>query len=281
MPKSRADGGRLETSRPPISMVPSLCRSRPAMARRSVVLPQPDGPRKQTNSPSRTSSEIDFSASNLPKRFDRLRMPTRTRRAWSPTAPFGVGTPFAVMSPRPWLDGRLGANVPPPCRSLLGLRLALVALAPLRQDTLAVLRHPAEVVLDHGSLCGRRIVGGRRLHLAVGDDGVVLAVELVGFLGRDPVRNLLGRLQALGALDDGGRLHVPAGAFLGQNDVNRRTVGLLLGAAHVEADAGHAFALGGLHARSRARMRVDGDVLVQLVHELPGRLLAHDLDPGG
>ena len=51
MPKSRAAGGRPETSRPPSSIVPSSCGSRPAIARSSVVLPQPEGPRKQTNSP--------------------------------------------------------------------------------------------------------------------------------------------------------------------------------------------------------------------------------------
>ena len=82
MPKSRSAGGRRETSRPPISIVPSSCGSRPAIARSSVVLPQPDGPRKQTNSPLVTSSETSLSATNAPKRLTRLRM----RRNGAPAA---------------------------------------------------------------------------------------------------------------------------------------------------------------------------------------------------
>ena len=66
MPKSRFDGGRAEMSRPFWWMVPELCGSRPAMARSNVVLPQPDGPRKQTNSPSAISRLISPSAVKSP-----------------------------------------------------------------------------------------------------------------------------------------------------------------------------------------------------------------------
>ena len=52
MPKSRWFGGSAEMSRPACRMRPELWMSSPAMARSSVVLPQPEGPRKQTNSPS-------------------------------------------------------------------------------------------------------------------------------------------------------------------------------------------------------------------------------------
>ncbi len=38
-------------SRPLMTIVPSLGVSKPAIMRRIVVLPQPDGPRKETNSP--------------------------------------------------------------------------------------------------------------------------------------------------------------------------------------------------------------------------------------
>ena len=44
--------------------IPALAK--PAMARSSVVLPQPEGPRKQTNSPSWISSEMSSSAVNEP-----------------------------------------------------------------------------------------------------------------------------------------------------------------------------------------------------------------------
>ena len=38
-------------SAPPIEMVPAVGRSKPAIIRSVVVLPQPDGPRNDTNSP--------------------------------------------------------------------------------------------------------------------------------------------------------------------------------------------------------------------------------------
>ncbi len=74
MPKSRSVTGRAEMSRPACSTVPRVWRSSPAMARRSVVLPQPEGPRKQTNSPSLTSSDTSRRAWKLPKAFHRLRI---------------------------------------------------------------------------------------------------------------------------------------------------------------------------------------------------------------
>jgi hypothetical protein len=66
MPKSRFVGGSAEMSRPACSTRPLVWMSRPAMARSSVVLPHPDGPRKQTNSPSLISSEMSSSAVNAP-----------------------------------------------------------------------------------------------------------------------------------------------------------------------------------------------------------------------
>ena len=71
MPKSRSEGGSAEMSAPACSTVPVVWMSSPAMARSSVVLPHPDGPRKHTNSPSRTSSEMSASAVNSPNFFVR------------------------------------------------------------------------------------------------------------------------------------------------------------------------------------------------------------------
>ena len=53
-------------------MLPEDCFSNPAMQRKSVVLPQPDGPKKQANSPSSISIEMSFMASNEPKFLLRL-----------------------------------------------------------------------------------------------------------------------------------------------------------------------------------------------------------------
>jgi hypothetical protein len=51
IPKSRCDAGSVEISLSAWKIRPDVWMSRPAMARSSVVFPQPDGPRKQTNSP--------------------------------------------------------------------------------------------------------------------------------------------------------------------------------------------------------------------------------------
>ena len=51
MAMSRSLGGTSLTTRPPISIVPALWRSSPAMMLSSVDLPQPDGPTSTVNSP--------------------------------------------------------------------------------------------------------------------------------------------------------------------------------------------------------------------------------------
>ncbi len=66
MPKSRRDAGSVEISLSPWKIRPEVWMSSPAIARSSVVLPQPDGPRKQTNSPGKISSEMSLSAANAP-----------------------------------------------------------------------------------------------------------------------------------------------------------------------------------------------------------------------
>jgi hypothetical protein len=53
-------------SRPFCSILPVVWMSRPAIARSRVVLPHPDGPRKQTNSPSTISSEMSSRAVKAP-----------------------------------------------------------------------------------------------------------------------------------------------------------------------------------------------------------------------
>ena len=54
--RSRASSAAArEMSRPACTMRPAVCTSSPAMMRSSVVLPQPEGPRKQTSSPGCTA----------------------------------------------------------------------------------------------------------------------------------------------------------------------------------------------------------------------------------
>jgi len=52
------------TSAPPIRTVPAVTSSRPAIIRRSVDLPQPDGPTRTTNSPSAISMLTSSTAWN-------------------------------------------------------------------------------------------------------------------------------------------------------------------------------------------------------------------------
>ena len=51
MPILRWLGFSLVMSLPPTTMLPAVGSSKPATMRSTVVLPQPDGPRKETNSP--------------------------------------------------------------------------------------------------------------------------------------------------------------------------------------------------------------------------------------
>src|SRR6202022_2065759 len=63
----RSRGGRSETSRSPIRTAPPSIRSRPARHRSSVVFPQPEGPSRTMNTPSRTSRSTSLSAIVFPK----------------------------------------------------------------------------------------------------------------------------------------------------------------------------------------------------------------------
>src|SRR3954469_19032433 len=59
---SRRRGASIVTSRPPIEILPPLASSRPAIIRRSVVLPHPDGPTRTMNSPSPISRSTPSTA---------------------------------------------------------------------------------------------------------------------------------------------------------------------------------------------------------------------------
>src|SRR5438093_13446386 len=65
---SRARGGRSVTSRAPIEIVPAVTSSRPEIIRRSVDLPQPDGPTRTRNSPLPIFSETSSTATTPPEK---------------------------------------------------------------------------------------------------------------------------------------------------------------------------------------------------------------------
>src|SRR6185295_18502100 len=107
-------------SRPFCTTRPALCISRPAMMRSRVVLPQPDGPSKQTNSPWATDRLTSRRATKLPKCLE----------------------------------------TPSTARAVASLRFGfcVIALFPLGEDAVAVLRRPAEIVFhQHGFVVLRQV----------------------------------------------------------------------------------------------------------------------------
>jgi hypothetical protein len=64
MAMSRSLGDRVLTTRSPIFMVPLEMSSSPAIIRRAVLLPQPDGPTRTRNSPSAMSRSRSWTAWN-------------------------------------------------------------------------------------------------------------------------------------------------------------------------------------------------------------------------
>ena len=76
MPMSRLLGGTRVMSLPATRMRPEFGRSKPATMRSAVVLPQPDGPSSETNSPSSSEMLMPSSATTSPN--DRCRVSSST-----------------------------------------------------------------------------------------------------------------------------------------------------------------------------------------------------------
>src|SRR5271157_5819262 len=70
MPSLRFAGGTPETSCPPTNTRPDEGDSKPAIILRVVVLPQPEPPRRETNSPFSTEIESSRTTGLPPKLFD-------------------------------------------------------------------------------------------------------------------------------------------------------------------------------------------------------------------
>src|SRR5947209_1747718 len=66
MAMRRSRGLRSFTTRPPMRISPAVGCSRPAIMRRRVVFPEPDGPRKTRNSPSLVTRFTSLTAPNSP-----------------------------------------------------------------------------------------------------------------------------------------------------------------------------------------------------------------------
>src|ERR1700719_310248 len=72
MAMSRSLGGRSLTICPPMTMSPALVSSSPAIMRKVVLLPQPEGPTSTTNSWSAMSRSMPCTTSRSANRFTTL-----------------------------------------------------------------------------------------------------------------------------------------------------------------------------------------------------------------
>lgn len=102
MPKPRLRAGKDDNGAPSSKISPPLRSDNPAMSRSKVVLPHPDGPKRQTNSPCSISMETLSNAVNVPKvlvafRTDKYMMDT-----------FSVQVARTPMGPRAQYFGLLG-----------------------------------------------------------------------------------------------------------------------------------------------------------------------------
>src|SRR5579864_2782797 len=76
---SRSRGGRSFTTRSPIATSPLVMSSSPAIIRKAVVFPQPDGPTRQTNSPSAMSRSRRSTARPFAPGYRFVRLLNETR----------------------------------------------------------------------------------------------------------------------------------------------------------------------------------------------------------
>src|SRR5438067_7992473 len=138
----RSRGARSFTTRLPMTMSPLVCFSRPAIMRRSVVLPQPEGPRRTRNSPSRVERSTPSTAVCSWKTF---------RIAFVSTV---------AIAPRKQTKGRgrlrLEASPGPASIAADPRLLQQLPLAPLLEDALALVLGFLDGIL-------RAEVAGRRL----------------------------------------------------------------------------------------------------------------------
>src|SRR3954463_7299986 len=91
----RCSGGSVrafeETRRSPTLISPSDGSRKPAISRKVVVLPQPDGPSRQTSCPWSIRSETLSTTASSPKRFVRPRNSTDANHILPVLAPLSAG----------------------------------------------------------------------------------------------------------------------------------------------------------------------------------------------
>ena len=93
----RRYGGTFATSSPSSRIAPAVGCSKPAIRRSVVVLPQPDGPSSEKNSPRAICSVMSSTAVKSPKRL--VTPPSSTAQSPLPAAHVAVLLPVSTATP--------------------------------------------------------------------------------------------------------------------------------------------------------------------------------------
>src|SRR5215831_10205932 len=103
----RTSGGRVrigdDTTRSPTTISPAVGSTKPAISRKVVVLPQPEGPSRQTSSPCSTRSDTLSTTGDLSYRLVKFRSSTDATQISScppPPCPEGWGGAHSAARPR-------------------------------------------------------------------------------------------------------------------------------------------------------------------------------------
>src|SRR5687768_10800866 len=202
MPKLRARAGISSSEFPSSRMSAASGTSSPAMMRSNVVLPQPDGPRKQMNSPLATSRPTSSTARTPANDFETPRSDRYTSN------PLRTG---CVSGCDDATRRRRAASI-----RRASSASALDALLPVVDDAILVLRRRIEVhLVEHG----RHVRGQARLQHGLGRGRAghrrhlrALAIELRRIERQQPVEEHLRVLLVLRRLHQRADFHLVARA---------------------------------------------------------------------
>src|SRR3970040_2427441 len=189
----RERGGRSVTAVSPINTSPRVGDSRPAIMRNRVVLPQPEGPSRTRNSPSRTCRSMPSTAVTSP---NRLVIPLVGTVAMTASTPLRLRVGWVRHPDRPRAGRRAGRSLPGAGRAQSTIAGGESERA-RRNSGPAGLRQPTgrwESAAARGAARHGRPEGSDQAFLLpLGPDALVLGVRLVQrLLGREVARGGLG-----------------------------------------------------------------------------------------
>src|SRR2546421_5824812 len=199
----RARGGRSLTTWPPMRIFPAVGASSPAIIRSSVVLPQPDGPRRTRNSPSWVARSTPSTARTSPKCLLTARVSTVARSNQPLLLPLAEDAPAGRVGflerllGRGRAAGRLGEHdvQHPGAEDLVDGRVGVARVADVGGPAEDVLQHLVLVErVGLGVVADELRQGGHRLREARE------VVELTGHEGLPEVRRVVDE-EPLGAVD--------------------------------------------------------------------------------